>query len=362
MKHALLFVMTLLFSVLLSGYVSAASSESELIDTNRLESAQPQAALDAYGTLDAGADLDVQALLKKFWCYCCGNSENLKTSALQNGAEIVLISFLAALCCALTDSEIMKLIGAAAVALVCVKGFSSCAFVGKEAIQTLADYSHVLLPCLSTAAAAGGAWTSAAAKYAVSALAMDLMITAEQNVAAPLLYAYAAAAIAAHMTEQPILLSVVGIMKQAIKWGLILLTSGFTIYLSVTGILSGTVDAASAKALKTAISGVLPVVGGILSDASGAILSGAQMLRNGVGLVGMLVILSVCVSPFLAYGSNYLVYQIASGFASSFGNKRIGNVIRCIGDVYGFLLGMIGSVSIMLFVSVVSLMKAVSPG
>ena len=38
MKHALLFVMTLLFSVLLSGYVSAASSEYELIDTKLLES------------------------------------------------------------------------------------------------------------------------------------------------------------------------------------------------------------------------------------------------------------------------------------------------------------------------------------
>ena len=79
-------------------------------------------------------------------------------------------------------------------------------------------------------------------------------------------------------------------------------------------------------------------------------------------IIGMLVILAVCVSPYLMLGSHYLVYQIAGGFASSFGDQRIGGVIRCIGDVFGFLLGIVGCVSVMLFVSVISLMKAVTPG
>ena len=359
MKRVFFFIAAILF-VFLCSDSAAAVSEAEITDLDALESAQPEAAKDAYGTLKADEISNVQGALGKLRDYLFDQSDKLIPPVLQNGAQILLVSFLAVLCCALSESKAIPFIGAVAVALVCIKSVFSCASIGRQALQTLTDYSHVLLPCLSTAAAIGGAWTSAGAKYAAAVLAMDMMITAEQNIMVPFLYAYLTAAITAQIAEQPLLLSVAGIFKQIMKWGLILLTSGFTMCLSVTGILSGTVDAAAAKAAKTVISGALPVVGGIISDASGAILSGAQMLRNGIGLVGMLVVLAVCVTPYLALGGHYLLYQIISGVTASFGNKQIGNVIRSVGDAYGFLLGMVGSVSVMLFVSVISLMKAVS--
>ena len=362
MKYARMLMFTALISILLSNAVFAAAPESEVLGVDQMESAQPEAALEAYGSLNTEGPQDVQALLEKLWSYLSGQSDEAVASALQSGAQILFVSFLSVLCCALSDSGMLSVIGASAVALVCVKNVFSCASVGRQALQTLTDYSHVLLPCLSTAAAASGAWTSAGAKYAASALVMDLMITAEQHFALPFLYTYLSAAIVAQLTEQPLLQMVTGIMKRGMKWILILLTSGFTLYLSLTGVLSGTVDAAAAKAAKTVLSSTLPVVGGILADASGALLSGVQILRNSIGLIGMLVILAVCVTPYLTLGGHYLVYQISAGVSESLGDKRIGNVIRCVGDVYGFLLGIVGSVSVMLFVSVISLMKTVGMG
>ena len=168
------------------------------------------------------------------------------------------------------------------------------------------------------------------------------MISAEQGFALPLLYGYAATVITASLTEHPVLTGIAGLIKQLVKWSLILLTTCFTVYLSVTGILSGTVDAAAAKTAKTVIAGALPVVGKIVSDASSAILSGVQILRNGVGIIGLLAILAVCVSPYLTLGSHYLVYQIVGSLSASFGDKRIGNVIKGVGDIYAFLLGIVG--------------------
>ena len=362
MKYGRILIIAVLFAVLQTSSVFAAVPISEAIGVNRLDSAQPSAAFDAYGSLDAEDSLDVQDLLDKLRNYIAEQSAGLFASAFRNGAQILLVSVLSVFCCVLSESRVLPAVGALAVALVCVKNVFSCAAVGRQALQTLADYSHVLLPCLSTAAAASGAWTAAGAKYAASALVMDLMIAAEHQAAAPFLYTYAAVAITAQLTEQPLLQMVAGIMKRVMKGILIVLTSGFTIYLSLTGILSGTVDAAAAKTAKTILSSSLPVVGGILADASGALLSGVQMLRNSIGLIGLLVILAVCAAPYLTLGSHYLVYQISAGITESLGDKRIGNVIRCIGDVYGFLLGIVGSVSIMLFVSVISLMKTVGAG
>lgn len=359
MRHAAVFALVLFLLLPISASVFAFSPELDLIDLEALEAAQPEEAQNVYGFLRPDDVPDVHALLLKLWGYLTGQSGGLFSSALQSGAEILAAAFLTALCCAVSESKLLPLIGSTVTAMACIQSISSCASVGKRALESLTDYSRVLLPCLSTAAAAGGAWSSAGAKYAASMLFIDFMTTLEQNALSPLLYLYAATAITAHLTEHPLLLSISGLMKQAMKWCLIIITMCFTFYLNITGILSGTVDAAAAKAAKTVISSALPVVGKILADASGAFLSGVQMLRNGIGIIGMLVVLAVCVVPYVSLGSHYLVFQISAGVSCSMGDKRLGGVIRCIGDVYGFLLGMVGSVSMMLLVSIVALMKAV---
>ena len=55
-----------------------------------------------------------------------------------------------------------------------ISDFRSYISLGTETLQTLSDYSHVLLPVLSSAAAASGAVGSAAAKYAATAVCMDV--------------------------------------------------------------------------------------------------------------------------------------------------------------------------------------------
>lgn len=330
------------------------------LEIDALEQATPDAARDVYGAVSFGTVSDLQSMPEKLWTSATGQSRDLLFSALCGGAQLLSTALLASLCLSLVQSEAISLAGTLAVSFLSFGGVSSCADVGREALQTLADYSHVLLPCLCTAATVSGGVTSASAKYAASMLVIDGAISACEDYLFPFLSVYAVTVMAGQITENELLQSISGLLKQAVKWSLVLITTGFTIYLSLTGLLTGTVDQTAAKAAKTAISGALPVVGGILSDASAALLSGAQMLCSAIGTVGLLVVLAVCLTPYLTLGCHYLVYQLAGSAAKSFSDKRIGNVIKGVGDVYAFLLGIVGSVSIMLFVSVVSLMKAVT--
>ena len=76
-----------------------------------------------------------------------------------------------------------------------------------------------------------------------------------------------------------------------------LLTAGllaFVGYLTASGAIAGSADAAAVKAAKMTISRAIPVVGGILSDAAETVLAGAGVLRGTVGVVGMLVVLAIC--------------------------------------------------------------------
>ena len=83
----------------------------------------------------------------------------------------------------------------------------------------------------------------------------------------------------------------------------------FTGYLTVTGVISGSADAAAVRATKAAVSGMIPVVGSILSDASETLLASASALKSSMGVFGMLAVLAICLTPFLKIGAQYLLLK-----------------------------------------------------
>ncbi|MBS5136482.1 MAG: stage III sporulation protein AE, partial [Oscillospiraceae bacterium] len=108
------------------------------------------------------------------------------------------------------------------------------------------------------------------------------------------------------------------------------------------------------KAAKLTISGMVPVVGGILSDAAETVLAGAGILRNTVGIFGMLGVLALCVVPFLQLGVHYLVYKLTAALAATVSGGRMSALIDRIGGAFGLVLGMTGASALLLLVSLVS--------
>ena len=86
----------------------------------------------------------------------------------------------------------------------------------------------------------------------------------------------------------------------------------------------------------------------------------AAILRGGIGIIGVMSVAAVCVTPYLQLAVHYALYKLAAGIAGSFADKRVGRLIGGFADVYGFLLGMVGVASLILFLSIVSSMKAVT--
>ena len=65
-------------------------------------------------------------------------------------------------------------------------------------------------------------------------------------------------------------------------------------------------DRMTLKTAKLAVSGAVPVVGGVISDATETMLSGAALLRGSIGIFGMLCVAAICFVPFVRAGASYL--------------------------------------------------------
>ena len=148
-------------------------------------------------------------------------------------------------------------------------------------------------------------------------------------------------------------------VKWLMTWVLKTVLYVFTGFIGITGVISGTTDAAALKAAKLTISGMVPVVGGILSDASEAILVSAGTIKNAVGLYGLFAIGAIWIGPFVKIGVHYLLLRITGILCSIFGGKSMSDLIQDYASAMGMLLGMTGAVCLMFLISLICFMKGV---
>ena len=259
------------------------------------------------------------------------------------------------------SSGAVPMAGALAVTLLTAGSLEDLIGLGAETIRELNVFSKALLPTLAAATAASGAVTTATFQQVTTVFLADLLMELINGLLIPLVYLYIGALAAGACLPENRLGAIAEALKKIVTW---LLTSSlllFTVYLSTVRVIAGAADGASVKVAKAAISGAVPVVGGIIAEAAETVLAGAGMLKNTIGVFGMLAILAACAYPFLQLGVQYLLYKLSAFLAAAVGAPELCRLIDGLGGAFGLVLGMTGSCALLLLVSVLSSVAAVTP-
>jgi len=254
-----------------------------------------------------------------------------------------------------------RLAGAAAIAAIAAADVHTLMGLGRAALEELQGFSSLLLPVVTAACAAAGTPVSAAARQSATLMFLTLLLALTNSLLTPLVYGYVAASVGHAAVDCQGLSRLAALLKWAVTGLLSGLVTVFVLYLSVTGAVSGNADALAQKAARTAISGMVPVVGGILSDASETVVAGAGVLKGSVGVVGLLAVLGVCFAPFLRLGCHYLVYKLTAALAATVTPGPLSGLIDAVGSAFALELGMTGTGAAILYIAIITSIKAVSP-
>lgn len=249
--------------------------------------------------------------------------------------------------------------GAIVVAATLLLNANTMIRLGSETISELSEYGKLLFPVMTTAMAAQGGITSSAALYTGTAVFSTILSNLISNVMVPGVYLFLALATANSAMGEDLLKNIRDLLKQFISWILKILLTVFTTYISITGVVSGNTDAATLKATKVTISSFVPVVGGILSDASEAVLVSVGLAKNAAGIYGIFAILALFLDPFLRIGTHYLMLKAVSAICALFGSKRMCDLIGDFSTAMGLILGMTGTVCLLLLIGTICIMKGV---
>lgn len=266
---------------------------------------------------------------------------SLLRHSFQTGLKLLAVVLL----CGLAESaaldgkagglKAVEVAGALAVTALTVSDMNAMIGLGRETIQQMDAFAGLLLPAMATLTAATGGVTGAAVRQGVTVLFSDLLITAIDRLLVPLLYAYVAACCAQAALGNEGLKKLSALIKGAITF---LLTAGLLVfvgYLAASGAIAGSADAAAVKAAKLAISRAVPVV-------------------------GTLVVLAICIVPFLQLAFHYLTYKGAAVLTGTVAGSGLSRLMDEIGGAFGLILGMTGSCALILLFSIVSAVSAVA--
>ncbi len=281
--------------------------------------------------------------------------------ACATALSLIAVVLLCALVKTLTgeDNPIVELVGAVTIGILLLSPSNALIRLGTQTVDELSGYGKLLLPVMTGAMAAQGGVGTSAALYAGTAFFDAVLSTAISKLLTPMIYLYLCMAVANSAIGEQMLKRLRDFIKWLMTWGLKIVLYLFTGYMGITGVVSGSVDAAAVKATKLTISGMVPVVGGILSDASEAVLVGAGVMKSAAGVYGLLAVLAIAIGPFLRIGIQYLILKLSAAVCGVFGTKRCSELIADFSGAMGLLLAMTGAVCLMLLVSTVCFMRSV---
>ena len=285
-------------------------------------------------------------------------------SAFACGAALLAVSLLCACLGSLEDGlsqTVLRIAGVVSITLICVVPMNTLIGAGAGALDEVSLFMDVLLPALAAAVTASGAPVSSSGLYLGTAFFASLLTNLISQVFLPLLYVDLACACTEQALGNQMLTRMRSLIHSGLSFCLKALLVLFSLYLSITSLISGSADNAAVKAAKLAISGIVPVIGSVIGDASETILVSASILRSGIGALGLLGVLAIVLTPFVRIGIQYLVLKLFAALSGILGAEGPTRMIDAAASAMGLLLAMIGTVGLFHLIACVCFMKAVIP-
>lgn len=334
--------------------------DGDTVDPDQLQEGLSDEALEIMPEMESGETPDFWGSLKEL----AGNALKKASGSLRDGLRLCALLLCVVTLCAVVDMSayknstlVVRSVGALGICAAVAGTFQSMIGMASDTVQQINTYSSMLLPVLASASAMSGGITSASAIYVGTIFFSQILLQLISKFLIPAVYFYLAICTAEAALGSDMLSSLREFVGWLITKSLRVLLFVFVAYMTVTGVISGSTDAAAVKATKAAVSGMIPVVGSILSDASETMLASASLLKSSAGIIGMLAVIALCLLPLLRTGIHYLLMKTTAAVSGSIGLKEHVTLLKHFSGAMGYLLAMCGTGGLLMLISTVCFMR-----
>lgn len=238
------------------------------------------------------------------------------------------------------------------IATVIMTNFSSIITLSKEAVGNMISFIQLLFPLLMTLMLASGSVVSVNLVQPIILFIINLISNIFQSIIIPIILVGTALAIVSKISDRIQIDKLSKFLKSSSVWVIGILLTIFVGVLSIEGTLGSSVDGITAKTAKAAVSSFIPVVGKVLGDAVDTVIGCSAILKNAIGIVGVIVVIAICITPILKLAIITIIYHLTAALCEPITDSKIVSLITQMADTFKILLAILCSISVMLIIGI----------
>ena len=310
-------------------------------------------------------EVDNQTLFQKVLSVLGGEVVDGLTVLGSILAIVVIHSILKSVSESLENDTISKLIYYVQYILIVtivMMNFSDIVQIVKDTCNNLIGFMNILIPLLISLMIYTGSITTSGVLEPIILFLINFIENMIQTLIIPIVLVFTSLIVISKISDNVQIDKLSKFLKSGVVWFFGIVLTIFVAVISLEGTLSSSVDGITAKTTKAVVSSAIPVVGKILGDAVDTVLGCGIILKNAVGVIGIMIVVGICIMPILKLGIFTMAYKLMAAICEPIADKNITSLLDQIGDVYKIFLAILCSVSVMLIVGTALVVKISNTG
>ncbi|MBE5748208.1 MAG: hypothetical protein E7344_01105 [Clostridiales bacterium] len=224
-----------------------------------------------------------------------------------------------------------------------------------QTINLLKQQMNFAFPVLLTLMAGIGGTISVKAYQPAVALLSGGIVELVANVILPMFIFSFVFSVVANLSKNVKLTKLTDFFKSATTTILVVTFTLFTAFLSIQGLTAGSFDSISIRAAKFATKSYVPILGGYLSDGFDLIMASSVLIKNSVGVAGLVLLVCSILSPIVQILGLSFGLKFVAAITEPVTDEKITSFLSSVSKHLNMLIVAILAVSFMYFICIMLL-------
>lgn len=242
--------------------------------------------------------------------------------------------------------------------IIAINSFSVAIGYAKSAITGMIDFMVAMIPLLLTLLASMGSIASASILHPLIIFMIHTVGTLIYAVVFPLLFFSSVLHIVSSLNEKYKVTQLANLLRNVSVGLLGVLLTVFLGVITIQGATSGVTDGVTIRTAKYVAGNFVPIVGGLFSDAADTVISASLLVKNAIGLVGVIIIILLCAFPAIKILTLAFIYNLSAAVLQPLGESPISVCLETIGKNMIYVFAALAAVGFMFFLAVTIIIAA----
>lgn len=225
-----------------------------------------------------------------------------------------------------------------------------------DTIQLTENFLISLLPLLLGVLASLGHLVSVSFFHPIIILLIHVSVFTVSRIVIPLFLISAILQIVSTISPEYKATKLANLIKNLAMSIMGILLTVFLGVISVQGAVSAIQDGIAMRAAKFVTGNFIPVIGRIFTDATDTVLSATMLVKNAIGVVGVIILIAIVLFPAIKIFVLSLMYKVTTALLQPIGDGPIIECLDIIGKHILYLFAALLLVTFMFFFTIVILM------